>query len=67
MYSTKSQHMYVISMGFTYLIYVYIVLFLLPFFIMTCTLFTSHINQNQITTCKHKLARQESSSGLRRN
>ena len=34
----KSQYMYVIIMGFTYM---YIVLLLLPFFIIACTLYTS--------------------------
>ena len=37
----KSQHMYVTNIGFTCLKCMYIVLFLLPFFIMACTLYTS--------------------------
>ena len=36
------QHIYMINMGFICLKYMYIVLFLLPFFIMACSLHTSH-------------------------
>ena len=42
MYSTESAHVpYVTSIGFTCLKYMYIVLLLLPFFIIACTLYTS--------------------------
>ena len=44
--------------------YMYIVLLLSPFFIMACTLYTSQYRSNEITTCKHYLARQERSIDL---